>query len=365
MRAVVAKVALAAVAATLAATTAQARQAAPAQAVAPPKAIYEEITAAPLDQELASPSGLQIETGEDGAKLILRYGRAKARLLQNADGDGYFDTLGITVTAPLNDDADWGKTASLDSLARAATLEAAWSTLQISRPPRAQWVQVAKDEDALCRAIISRLSSPAREKAQTDHDDNGCTDAFVAEYEPASLDAFLRLHWGDKPMMRSYGLSARTGRVSLDYLDLVTIAERSVEKTAWSVKGFYAMRPLHKPWLVLFAVEHQDGYEAQDEKTLCPPGVIECVTGAYGAPAHVVRTLISAEARRSFKDFSASVSLTYDPDDDLYAVELPLYVTRDGGGAPLNSGIKLNWRSDTDELVASVFVGKAFSLGWN
>lgn len=341
---------------------------------------FREVTQAPVDSTVSRPSGMQIEADEGGTKLIMRYGAAWGHSPSGPTSPGLFDTISLTVAAPLDDGGVSARAATLDGLSRGTTIDASWSRTRVSRPPRSEWVARGLRNDALCKAIIGRVVERAGQEARAAnidsdgarraaeirvnarYDDNGCDDGFVAEFEPESVPTFDRTLWGEQPMIQVYGLSLKTGRVVYDYIDPATISQMSVERTGWSAKAFYAVRPLEQSWLVTMSVEHQDGYKAQDDATLCPIGGGACLTGPNGAPTSRTQDLVSVELRRSFGEFSAALALTYDSTEDVYAVELPVYMIRNSDG-DFNGGVKLNWRSDQDDVIASVFVGRTFSLG--
>jgi hypothetical protein len=355
-------------------------------------AAYTQITDAPADSETPKPTSAQIATDENGAHIVMRLGKTWSKPIPSHAGAALaFDSLSLALSAPVSGENKDDKTATLDRLAGGTSLEASFSRMVVTRPQAdsrqilAVCDAVREEQDLHATALKARAAQEGArgderavavtgievEKAQaiaTEAEEklkgNGCDSDFLALYAPQRLDQHERALWGERPSARLYGASLKTSRDVFDYVDPATAAKLSAEKSGWSLKAFYALRPFDKPWLLLVTAEHQDGYEARDEAITCPPGGVtaDCVNGPAGAPEHKISDQISLEYRRDFGELSAALAVTYDARDNLFAAELPIYLVRGDDGA-FNGGFKLNWRSDNGDVLASVFVGQSFSLG--
>jgi len=62
----------------------------------------------------------------------------------------------------------------------------------------------------------------------------------------------------------------------------------------------------------------------------------------------------------AFKGFAMAPRITYDFEEEESGISLPIYLVGDGKGN-FNSGVNIGWQSETDEVVASFFIGKAFA----
>lgn len=326
---------------------------------APPAATVGALTQAPLEQPVSAARGIQITTEQGDTSVAFRYGWS------TASGKGFgtdastavFQTYAFTASAPLADSGD-SQLASLDALASGFALEAKYTHTTITRAK-------GRNGDAMT-AMCARLTAAKPEilTERPDFIDKCSLELFGLYGAEDEFEAFKTLVWGERPTATIWGASARVGKDSFDFFDPTTLAEGSADKTAWSVKGFWAHRPLDGDWLLTLAAEHQDAYEASDAAILCPTatGVVTCVNGPIGAPQKVRKDIVSAEYRRAFKGFSAATVLQYDVNNDVSAVEVPIYLVRDKDG-DLNGGVKLGWRSDTGDVTAGVFIGTAFGLG--
>lgn len=179
----------------------------------------------------------------------------------------------------------------------------------------------------------------------------------------------VAVHWdGDTPIpdnvITSKNFAAKVGAEKFDYVDPTTLAKQSDYKTPWSVSLGYSFGDLAGTYSAVFSASYQEAFEAQDSKTLCPPGSTspaQCVTGAAGAPSRQRKSLISAEYRRKWASgLTVAAQATYDAENDVYGAEIPIYLPA-VAGHDTNAGVKFGWRSDTDEVTAVFFVSKAIS----
>jgi hypothetical protein len=129
----------------------------------------------------------------------------------------------------------------------------------------------------------------------------------------------------------------------------------------------------------------EQAYQDDDETaaTLCTPvgtGPTEtCISGFFAPPKKSSKGLAYAEYRGAFLkqnrqrwfDFAISPRVTRDTDDNVWALDMPIYLLRamkDGEATqrtkkpPFTGGIRLGWRDDTSDLTVSIFVSSAFDL---
>jgi hypothetical protein len=315
------------------------------------KNVARDVTQAPLAQPLSPARGFELTTENGETSVTFRHGwtRATGKNFGRPGSVSIYQTRAITASAPLNDDGD-GERTSLDALASGAALEFRYSEIKISRSA----IDNSEKMLSMCEEIYA---------SDKNTEGKDC-DAGLFEGKPEQLNKFLELIWGKHPAMKSWGVNARAGYDTFDYLDTATLAERSVDKSSWSAKAFHAWRRIGQPWIATVSFDHQEGYESVEAANHCPPGgaPTACVEGSLGAPKKIQKDILAAEYRRIFNNFSVSTTLQYDANNDVWAAEVPFYLTRNKDG-DFTGGVKLGWRSDTDEFTAGVFVGTAFSLG--
>jgi hypothetical protein len=91
----------------------------------------------------------------------------------------------------------------------------------------------------------------------------------------------------------------------------------------------------------------------------------ECKNLPVGAPVREDHLTLRGELRKRFKKVGVGPLLSYDFETDALGVEVPVYLLSDNKNV-LTGGIKLGWTDKgdrADELLATLFIGKAFLLG--
>ncbi|MGH8239324.1 MAG: hypothetical protein ACREXP_20215, partial [Steroidobacteraceae bacterium] len=74
------------------------------------------------------------------------------------------------------------------------------------------------------------------------------------------------------------------------------------------------------------------------------------------------------EFRWGTNNFGVAPIVIRDFDEKVTGVELPLFLVHDepseGQAGPLTGGVKLGWRSDTDDITVGLFIGASLALGF-
>jgi hypothetical protein len=87
-----------------------------------------------------------------------------------------------------------------------------------------------------------------------------------------------------------------------------------------------------------------------------------CVDAVLKPPTQTRGALATAQIRRKLAgDVAIAPTLQYDIEKEVTAVIIPVYFLKDANGSPIG-GIRAGWRSDTEAVVISLFVGAAFKL---
>lgn len=312
---------------------------------------------APADAPFAVDSGLQIVAGADDASASFRLARTSTGLSSCERGQeiGVTTTWSATVSAPLTDEAE-AAFATLDGLAGSTSLELAYSR---------QWVSRAASPDsdrlsAICRTALSR--SPGWKEPAPDAKVS-CGAGAVETYAPELKSDFLDLIWGKAPVAWGWGGAAKVGDQSFEYIDATAFKTRTDNETGWSLKLYGSVQRLKDQDLFGISYARERAWNAQDDTILCPGGggPVTCLHGAAGPPKMAETDVFQVEYRRRFESFAFAVNLSHKSEDDVSAIDVPIYLTPDDKDS-LIGGIRLGWRSDKDEVTAAIFVGKPFSL---
>jgi hypothetical protein len=173
-----------------------------------------------------------------------------------------------------------------------------------------------------------------------------------------------------------WGFEASVGVDDFEWLDPANFATQEDRKTSWSASGHYAKYLVRTPTAFTLSTAYQKGYEAAEEELLCPPNTTDlgtqCKTARGAAPTRNENLLISAGMRHRFMaqdgtllGFAVAPMVTYDAIDDVFGVDVPLYLIPNKDG-DLTGGVRFGYRSDRDDKFSvSVFFGAAFNLWQN
>lgn len=248
--------------------------------------------------------------------------------------DDRFVSLAVTLSTPLSEAGDT-ELASLSGFANSTTLEFKFSNVTTVGRQRVTKAAI----DAFCGVGVEE---PECRRKRPDYND---------------------LFWATNSHAWIWGAAGKVGHEEFGYRDPATLVERSETQTPWSASAFLAYYPRKPNLLATLAYEHQEAWEAADTRTACPAGAapVVCVTGPLGPPTKSKKDLFSLELRRKFADFALAPIATYDAKDDVWGVEVPVYLLLNSDGA-LSGGVKFGWRSDDDDFRFGVFISQPFQV---
>jgi hypothetical protein len=271
-----------------------------------------------------------------------------------------------------------------DSPGRKAASSTSTSTSSCNEQAPAVEVTAGEDEQrAVLRAcfdarlkgfgidLVAKLSTPW----QSDQDNvladlDGLANATRVDLETAW--SFTR--GGARPLEWLGAIQLSRGVQEFDVLAL-DLSETNVSRQVWSgglSLGF--LRKREKPEsgkaeigyaaLLQFRRESVYLHDPQEEVSVCVPVVTpaeRCKQGFLSGPQAVDRSIVAAELRFVHWDFGFNPKASYELEDDVLGIELPIYLAQANG--TLNGGVKFGWRDDTDDFTAAVFIGVPLKLG--
>jgi len=251
-------------------------------------------------------------------------------------------TFSVSASGPLSESTKSAQPLSLDGLANSAKAEAGlhWFLWRGT-------VNIAEGK-AICKRNVGR----------EDCDDNQITD-------PDERLLFLRSQAADTDPI-TLDVEGEYARTQFKYLNpgVYTPAKDSHSSATFSASVGRFTPGLGYLW---------GGYEfahawqaAGAPRQICTPlstTALECVTSTVGAPSDSDEHILQFGWRRFLFHGRAAIDpvLEWNPGDEVAAVSLPVYgFTKKNEG--LAGGVKVGWRSDTDDVTAVVFVGTAIGI---
>jgi hypothetical protein len=162
-----------------------------------------------------------------------------------------------------------------------------------------------------------------------------------------------------------FSIRAAVGREDFDFVDKDTLKKDGSSETNFRFTG--AAGALIEPvGLVTATYRFERTHKAGPETTLCNPigmgGSTTCNDVRLGATTMKTHNQLQIAVRRFFgRQFAIDPRYVYDANEGISALEMPIYflTNKDNG---LTGGISVGWRSDTDDVTASLFVGAALTL---
>lgn len=169
----------------------------------------------------------------------------------------------------------------------------------------------------------------------------------------------------------SVAFSGKVEFQDFKFVDPTSLAKMKDDKTSWSAGLNLTKYFRASPTAVTFGGAYERAWKSADKKILCPvpsgPTPVECVDSPDAPPTLEDGFKLSANLRTRFfagdelSNFAISPKVTYDVTNDVFGAELPIYLVPDKDGG-LVGGVKVGYRSDTDDVVFGIFVGTAFGI---
>lgn len=309
---------------------------------------------------VSSLTGAQIEAAKGSSTVSLKASKTSSYTSPSNNenpGIANFSVWSLMVSAPLNKNSDDTDIANLDGMVNAERIEIKYSRF---RMPGRRY-----PEKAL--AICERVRAEMEKQKQKPSSESGCDSEEVEKYgSAADKSDFKNDFWDIKNTNRLiWGANAKLGYQKFDFIDVSSISRHTQEEYPWAVGGFIAFNP--DAWRAIFTLnaQYQDAFKDSTTGTVCPAGgsskPLICMSGPIRSPKETKKKLLSLEARRDFGFAGVGLTATYDFEEKIYGVELPVYFVPDKDGK-FNAGIKAGWRNDSHDFTASIFVGSTFDL---
>jgi hypothetical protein len=171
------------------------------------------------------------------------------------------------------------------------------------------------------------------------------------------------LHKEPPPIL--IALRGAVGREDFTFVDKDTLKKSDESKTNFSLVGT-AGALLEPIGLITATYRFERSHKAGRKTSLCTPigttGATTCNDVNLGAPTVNTHNQLQVGVRRFFgTQLAIDPRYTYDANEGISALEMPIYflTNKDNG---LTGGISVGWRSDTDQVTASIFVGAALTM---
>lgn len=306
--------------------------------------------------------------------------------------DSGSNTWNLALKIPVDKEDKVGRLATLDGLANSTNVE--FSINRVLFDPNKHRASAVDIGESLRRCIKAARIRGYNESAYTEAQlrikffDQGQCDQLTSPSQALTDSNFhelpnqeqreaaseeletLRLNYlldrwrvGTIPIVR---LSAAYGNEDFEFFDSVSFEEIKDGETEWKLGISYTVVDISGRWSAGIGYRREVAYEAGKKATICPldPGddpVLVCATKSLGAPTKDEKDLATVSLNIRRDRYSISPLVTYDFDDDVVGIEVPIYLSRNNKGR-LTGGVSFGWESEDDDFTAQVFIGAPFSL---
>lgn len=198
-----------------------------------------------------------------------------------------------------------------------------------------------------------------------------CTDSTKFEQKvqkelqgKARRDALKSLSFLDKGFLQGFSIKGAVAYKKFDYFDATAEKQKDTELSRSLTAAYVATKGGFR---VAFGLTLQQDFkdssvvgqkcvELEDAE-----GLESCQSLPVGAPKDDDELIVRLELRQLWTNWAVSPTLAFNLENDVTGIDVPIYFLRDDKKR-FTGGARVGWRSDDDELVASVFVTKPLSF---
>jgi len=323
--------------------------------LAAPNAVRAQVSVAPETAHAFSSAPFS-PFANDGSGVVIEAGQANDRAeisLQWPTG------LGLKLGAPTDKTSGEGTFTNLDGLAGNLTLAVAWSKLL---DPKVATSGLEAQRNAICETPGRGLTlADCRSDTELE---NALKKLGRSAREIESAFAEYRNTWLPSGWLWSIAVEGKAGYKNFEFFD-TNGAKDDADLYSGSLSA--ALVGTHGSGRLLFGVTYEDAKKAQKKVVQkCDPvqgstALEECKSLPLGRPSAAQATILRAEYRRFLGKIAIAPLASYNIDEEVLALELPIYFLHDAKDL-LTGGVRLGWRDDDGDLKASIFVGKPLGL---
>jgi len=307
----------------------------------------------------------------------------------HSDGQSYqSNTLTLTGTAKLNDGE--GSFVSTDGFTGGTEAKLAFTQFNGRVDFGALPTAMAAAKEAEVRCLAQQPSIPAagsaedRQKAEKEalkkctaasYDDGGVP-GFIERYYPDALRAVSSTVFpGD---VTYWGGSFGVNQTDFSYIDISEFKNKDVSKFGFVGTAFGGVLMNEGQTSLTGSFTYRRRYKASDSIELCRPTTppfTQCLTGADGAPTRKKATIFAIDFRQAiaanlwnYTRFAIAPRLSYDTNNEIATVDVPVYLARDETGQ-LRGGLRAIYTDMPDpeggrknDFTFGLFIGVPFSI---
>lgn len=321
-----------------------------------------------------TPSQVFVQSGIAGETIRLTIGSSKSAWEDFRQID-----YSISIVAPFNKESQIGNFITQTGLPGAYSVEGALSISLVGSDFTQPLLDTRARDFALMVGMLHR-ECERRNEALLPADRKTCPSTLAElarDYATDEYQAFIAaetLRAAAAMQESSYlawQVTGGVGRRPYSHRDPVSLAPISDDRTVFS----FASSLLYVPSLggnmaYIIGAEIERSYGLPSAEIRCPggpavPAPVRCFESAFGPPERETEATIFGAIRYNAADLglpiSGEIRVAVDPGSGEWGVEAPIYFLRDADGN-LNSGVRVGYDSEDDDVFFGVFVGTNFNF---
>ncbi len=331
-----------------------------ASATKPPASVTEFLN---LTYSIASQGSPSLTEGSETDAVVLEVGEANGKGLITWKPTSDCQLGGwcwsIKASAPTDKNSGVTDFVSLDGLAKDLVLEGEWTRRNVSH---LETLDLSMDD--VCKELAVEDPCGDAEIAEKLHK-AALGELNLSGQQLAEARDFLQgLYTHLRKHFSTWSISAKISQNQYKFFELDGSKDEDEEFGVGLKIGYGRLLARHTR--LSFAVEGQRSYKAGTTVENCNPveGSVTletCEARPLGAPVEQDKLIGRVELRHQFKKWGVSPLLSYEFEENIWGIDVPFYLAF-GSDKKTAGGIRLGWRSDTEDAVASVFVSRRLNL---
>lgn len=268
---------------------------------------------------------------------------------------GFPQEFKLSLTAPLDKEADYTDFASLGGLPDNLKLTGNWSSMIFGK---INTLDRANQRDRVCNkyglgksCLITELEDSLKARGIAEY----IIHKVRLEYDKASFDS--KWVW-------LVNLIGNVGHKEFEFFNTSSAEE---VWNRFSVSGGIGFTGIYGHGYLAFGLEIEHAYKAQTVKAQKCEAVVNqtdlssCKELPLGEPDAVTSPIGKIEVKHIFGKLAITPAVEYNFDKNVVGAQLPIYFLQNTAGQ-LTGGFRGSWRSDVKEIGISVFISKPISL---
>lgn len=289
--------------------------------------------------------------GEEGSEVSVQF-----NLLDT--GNSY---VTAKLTGPLDEGKDSVTLGDLSGLKGKAQLTVNWQHNPVPAPNASSMLdgeRVYEQQLLLCQEYAASVDS----KTYIENDCN--SDFFASNY--TNIDKVMLERWyAENFSFKKVKYWGFEGTIAYDTFTFTTkddlSKDLSQKETDFAARAYFGQM-LSLNSLYELGYRYEKSFQSESEIEICSSladNISSCRDIAVGAPTEITKQIGFGSYRKIHQNYAINVTLSRDFENDETGVQVPIWFRKSKDGI-FNGGIQLDWTSEGDDIMFSVFLNSPF-----